>query len=120
MFTERKCHISKIFFAQANDHEFVEFVGKAASKKVAVAMAAKLALEALAAKGWVSNVGNSNQKSLKKKRGALVRLATQAGIPEPIFLPAVQEPLSDRWKASIKVTFPAGVSVLVSSSCEVY
>ena len=80
-------------------------------------MAAKLAIEALEAKGVLPDVKNGKQKSLKKKRSALARLARQAGISAPVFLPAVQNSLSDRWKASIKLTFPAEVRVAVSNSC---
>lgn len=75
-------------------------------------MAAKLAIEAFATKGLLSDIENGKQTATKrkKKKNALDRLIKKAGISPPVFLPAVQDPLSDRWKVSCKLTFRAEVS----------
>ena len=91
-------------FWQADDHEYAEYVGKGASKKLATAMAARLAIEALGTKGLLPENGEQKPKR-KKKKGALDRLAKKAGIPPPIFHPAVQDSLSDRWKVSCELIF---------------
>ena len=110
-------------FWQADDHEYAEYVGKGASKKLATAMAARLAIEALGTKGLLPENGEQKPKR-KKKKGALDRLAKKAGIPPPIFHPAVQDPLSDRWKVSCELIFKhdevSPDSALTGNQCSIF